>query len=244
MRAKIPQETREQQIREICVNENYEFLGWVTEYTGVYSKCQLKCLNDGNIWEVNVHNLINNHRRCHKCFVLKHTHTEASRAEQIEKICLKRNLQFKGFVGEYRNATTKLLITCVLCNSTWSPSINNFINNETSCPSCSQHGFNPSKPGSFYIQELVWEGTKYIKFGISHNVASRIKQQKRLSKCEHTLLYEFRNSGDIIQQIESKVKESVDTKALSKEVLPDGYTETCSFVHLETILDIVNNTGE
>ena len=49
-RYKETKETRENKIKAICTEQNYEFLGWENETYGVHSNIKIKCIKHNHIW--------------------------------------------------------------------------------------------------------------------------------------------------------------------------------------------------
>lgn len=82
-----------------------------------------------------------------------------------------------------------------------------------------------------------------LKFGIANNANSRVYDQNRKSKLSVTQLavWEF-PSVELCKTAEKMVK-SQSKKVLSKEDLPDGYTETASLSTLELIIRIYEEFG-
>lgn len=110
------------------------------------------------------------------------------------------------------------------------------------CPNCSNHGYNPEKPGAFYIQKVSDGDCTYLKYGITNRKAkTRLTEITKTSSFDHTLLYEFRyEDGRIPYGIESIVKKNIPSGVVDKTLLPDGFTETCDLTYLDDILSIVD----
>jgi hypothetical protein len=54
-----------------------------------------------------------------------------------EEIFLRGNISFNGFVGDYKNKTTKLNLHCHVCDKSWSSTqTNTFLEKRTGCPKC------------------------------------------------------------------------------------------------------------
>lgn len=66
---KMSQEDVERRIKDICTQRSYEFLGFVgNEYNGCKkARLIIKCLSDGNIWEVGHDNFVNKKSGCTEC---------------------------------------------------------------------------------------------------------------------------------------------------------------------------------
>jgi len=59
----------------------------------------------------------------------------SDRAEQLSALALSDGYEFAGWVGEYRNAHSKITVCCPK-HGEWSVSISNFVNNGRRCPQC------------------------------------------------------------------------------------------------------------
>ena len=96
------------------------------------------------------------------------------------------------------------------------------------CPKCSVFGFDKKSNGFFYIQKLTIDGTTIgYKYGIAKNISKRMKLQSLKSMCEHDIVYEYGDCGEIIFDLERFVVDKMKKyDTISKEIVPDGYTET------------------
>jgi hypothetical protein len=108
------------------------------------------------------------------------------------------------------------------------------------CSGCSTRGYNSEGGGFFYITTLNGE---FIKYGItSQNPLTRMQDHSRHSRFIHELhsCYFFED-GNIPKYIESYVKDFIGKRAVTKDCLPDGYTETTTINKLEQIIEIVKD---
>ena len=118
---------------------------------------------------------------------------------------------------------------------------------ETGCPDCAEHGFNPSKPGYFYLREIILKNKRAIKFGITNQLGDeRFDEQKR-SLCSYisfeTVFRTDVENGHIVLAIENEIKNKISkTGYLLKEEMSDGYTETIKYSKkkIDLIMSIVN----
>ena len=83
-----------------------------------------------------------------------------------------------------------------------------------------------------------------LKFGISGKPEARLLKQKYTTDLDviNYGVWYFK-SVDICKEAEGKVKTSVKTSLLSKDLFPDGYTETCDIKYLEDIIKIYEEFG-
>lgn len=96
------------------------------------------------------------------------------------------------------------------------------------CPKCSTFGFDKKTKGFFYIQKLSVDGIIIgYKYGISKNISKRMHIQSLKSTCDHDIVFEYCDSGDTIFDLERFVVDKLKKyDTISKEIVPDGYTET------------------
>lgn len=109
------------------------------------------------------------------------------------------------------------------------------------CPSCGEYGYQPSKPGYFYVQKLSNNSKVVYKYGITGDMKRRIHEQSRDSDFEHTVLVErYFEDGNKPLLLEKFIKQYIESGVVSTEELPSGFTETFDVKYLESVLEIVN----
>lgn len=173
--------------------------------------------------------------------------TQEQREHQINKICKQEGIIFIGWAdGGYENAFSKILWNCGKNNH--QSTTDDFINAGRRCGCYREtlHGFNPTKPASIYITRWYGYCESYLKFGITNrDVKVRVSEQDSASKhLDYEILYEgYSDDGGLIQDIERKCKQSLNTGACSEKLLPDGYTETVYDTedNLNSLLQIINS---
>lgn len=135
---------------------------------------------------------------------------------------------------QYVNSQTKVIITCPTHGDF--KQIPNSHLSGSGCPSCNKVGFSGDKPAIFYILSI---NPDVIKFGITSDINRRLSQLKRKSvfdiKVLHQLNFKF---GINARALESEVKSLFETSVMSKQELPDGYTETTYSRNYQSILDL------
>ena len=224
--------------------ENILFNGFIGEWKRSSTKLNLQCCN-GHTFTPTINNFKNG-RRCQECYRLKLKELKSIPKDdyiiRIKPIFDKENILFNGFIGEWKGNTTKLKLQC--CNGhTFTPTVNGFLSGNR-CSSCARFGYNTLKHGTLYIQKLIKKSCFYgIKFGITNlTTQERMRNQSRVSKFDHEIFYELTlQDGQKILELENKIKEAMKGKTsyISKEDMPDGYTETVAPSELSTIMYIV-----
>jgi hypothetical protein len=137
-------------------------------------------------------------------------------------------------VGDYINGGTKTEFSCSFGHR-WYALPNNVLNMGTNCPECSTNGYNPSKPGIFYVIDFG----EFIKYGITNNIDSRLKSHKKNGVYSVVITHLFED-GKTAVNLERHIKCSLGGKFVTKEQCPDGYTETLCPSKLNNILSIIN----
>jgi len=144
---------------------------------------------------------------------------------EVNEVISNRNIEM---IGEYFGANDKTLFRCQN-NHVWESSPSNVIR-ETGCPSCASHGFNPSKSGYFYLLEF----SNFVKYGITNNINTRLRQHKYNGKY-NILLTKFFENGNDAKMLENVIKNKFGGKYVDKSHCPDGWTETLSKTDLSEI---------
>lgn len=83
-----------------------------------------------------------------------------------------------------------------------------------------------------------------VKFGISSDSSRRIKSQARRSiySVLQYLIFKFPDV-DSCKKAERECKKELECGILSKDEMPDGYTETTSVINLFSIIEIYKRNG-
>ena len=229
-------------ILEECKKDNIEFFGFVCDkWEAKNTKIILKC-KFGHSWETTIASFYYAKSRCPHCNGNARK-SEKERLKQIKEICIKENLTFLGFDSEWRSSSTRFNFLCH-CGKTNNMTITNFVNHGARCSSCAKTGYRPIKKGTLYIQKLKgYNKLIGVKFGITNlTTQERMRNQSRVSKFDHEIFYELTlQDGQKILELENKIKEAMKGKTsyISKEDMPDGYTETVAPSELSTIMYIV-----
>ena len=241
----VPMDRRIEQINSICNKESITFLGVDGEWKGIKTKIKLKCKH-GHIWVTTMESYINLGSRCARCAGVGAI-SKDERLTQIHQVCDSEGITFIDFVGQWKGKDSKIKLQCNSGHE-WVCRIHNFVYQGNRCPSCPRHGggYKPSKQGIFYIQTL-YKNKSFVgvKFGITNvSTRKRLNTQSAKSKFDHEIFYELTlQDGQKILELENNIKEAMKGKTsyISKEDMPDGYTETVAPSELSTIMYIVKS---
>ena len=103
-------------------------------------------------------------------------------------------------------------------------------------------GVDKTLPTYVYILKYLVDDKEFIKFGITKDLDKRLGHSGRLNKTNIELLYSKKfKSGKKASDIENKIKRTINCGVVGKDVLPDGYTETCSVDCYNNLLNIINS---
>lgn len=147
-------------INKRCDELNYTFVGFLDDFDKkLYiqsQKFKLKCNIDGYEWETTYKNFYVNKRKCSKC-VNRYKKTLDEIINDINNICKLKKYIFHGFVGEYKNRTTKLILSCDNGHKWETTSYTNFISKDVCCPKCMR------SRGEEQIEKILKENnTSYV----------------------------------------------------------------------------------
>lgn len=144
-----------------------------------------------------------------------------------------------GYVGEYIGTTSTIERRCIW-HGNYTTKMSNFFSSLNGCPQCSNQIQNFAYiNGVFDKDRLVC-----LKFGITKQPSKRYKQQSINTNFSITPLSIYKFSSIVnCKKAEKQVKLELPSRFLSKNDLPDGYTETCDIKYLEDIIKIYEEFG-
>ena len=232
-----------------CKKRGYIFHGVVDKWVGADKSFIKMTCNNGHCFEMSYKRFVGGNG-CKKCAVniiadkrRLNVNSIHSILKDIEKY---QSIKFGGFTDGhgYKSSTTKNLKFICQNGHEFVSTIKN-----TSCPECFRYGgggYKDKKPGTLYIQKLFKDDLFVgVKFGITNKSSKeRLRKQSSKSALHHEVFFELTvDDGKVIREIEKSIKESLKGKTsyISKEDMPDGYTETVAPSELSTIMYIVKS---
>lgn len=218
----------------------YEFVDFAGEWRGAYTKIKLTCPKHGE-WHTNTLNmLINCEQGCPQC-----------RTDIIRERILKPDEEMIAsfFASGAFHPDTKFWrserldsrghkpywnVYCPECNNTNESFVSSLQNGSRPCL-CSN-----SRQQQAYIN-FIKDGDNPIalKFGIANVATRRINEQNRASiyNIHNYLIYEFPTKQECLKA-ELECKRELQCSILSREEMPDGWTETTYLSNLDKIIEI------
>lgn len=214
-------------------------------YTKV--SCTCNAVGCGRTWEASITNLLSVGTGCKKCAYKTRTIPESTAIERVLKICSEKNFRFLGFKDGWNGSHSRLLLTCH-CGHTWSPIYTDVVNTGCGCPSCAKTGYDSSKRGWLYC--YLWTNPdtneQFLKYGITNYPKQRLTQQKSNTKYKPKQLCSIPfDDGEIPPDIERAIdlhKRSNNIPSpVTKEMFPDGHTETLPIEEWSFIANLIQN---
>ena len=228
--------------RRLCVDAGYEFLGFPDGYKNCYSKFSYNCPVHGK-QKVSYTNFVKNMgTRCPSCGTesMKDKKRNPEAEAIVKELCEKEGYEYLGFPDGYKNCYSKFSYNCPV-HGKQKVSYDSFVNIGSRCPSCAEHGYNPSKPGHLYVTNWVnydKDTNEFFKIGITNFLEQRIKQQARKTsyKPHQLIVFKFED-GSIPQELERLTKpyrQDMEHPIITKEEFYNGTTEI-----LQNWIDII-----
>lgn len=167
--------------------------GFVEGFKNQNTKLNLECLKDGHKWTASINDIINQGNGCPKCSK-KYKPTEQEALQKCVDICKEMNYDVVGFVGGYKNNTSRFEYNCKI-HGKQNVRYGNFVNKGTRCRGCAKdetirrlredgngNGYYPErKDETDFLYILNFNG-KFIKVGRSFLVDKRVDALKSISK--------------------------------------------------------------
>lgn len=218
----------------------HTFLGFDGEWKKISTKIKMLCEKHGE-WSSTVNNFLNIGSDCRRCRI------EARPSPDADIIS-------SFFVSGMFHPDTKFwrsdrlnraggkpywLMLCPECQEIGEAEAGNFRRGSRPC------GCSNNRQTESYIN-LVKDGETVlaIKFGVTNNVNLRLHSQK--SSCifdiENHSVYKFPDYNSC-RQAERHCKLELECRVLSREEMPDGYTETTWAYNLDRVMEIYERNG-
>ncbi len=113
--------------------------------------------------------------------------TQDQQEYRIKKLLLEENeLTFIGWIGEYNNVFSKMILNCNL-HGNWISGGSIFVHGGCRCPGCAVSGFKRELPSVVYVLRVVG-GIEFTGYGISNDIDRRLMAHRyNLSKKSCTI---------------------------------------------------------
>lgn len=223
----------------------YNFIGWVSHYSGARTLCILRCKEHGDWTTTQLNNLLSKSTGCPGCKDSKSG--ERSRIsddlhiqEFLSTGCFQKDTIFKRSkrLNSQGNAIF-WFIDCPVCKTVTEATVSSLKAGHTSCD-C---GIASQKEA--YLSLVIDDGKyKAVKFGIATNskVRNRTQNRKSIYKIELHKVWKFEKSLDC-KASERECKKLLSCGILTKQEMKDGWTETTYPYNIEIIESIFQKYG-
>ena len=114
---------------------------------------------------------------------------------------------------------------CLKCGEPGSPQYHSIQQGKGACTSCAANGFNPAKPGAFYVVT----GRGWLKGGITNSTSRRLNEHAKqgLTDVLHVLEFESGHDAKALEDLWKDFKAALPTHMhATKDDVAKGYTET------------------
>jgi hypothetical protein len=195
------------------------------EYISNSTKTEFRC-SENHIWDTRPRTVLSG-KGCPSCSRTGITGRPSLSKDIIDDRLLERRITM---IGKYNGTSSKETFRCSEDHE-WSATLNNVLSGR-GCPKCAKYGFDDDEPGWGYALDF---GT-YIKFGITNDLERRLNEHLNNGnyKVAATRLHEI---GKYARDWEKIIKTTFGGRFVTKEVCPDGYTETLCVSKLDDLLE-------
>lgn len=233
-------------VERALLGTDCKFLGWVGRFEGVKTRCTLYCTEHGE-WESSRASQViyNNIVGCPKC-----GHNRIADARRLpDYVMIDKFMRSEAFHERTSFERSSRLnkrgysiywdVTCDKCDTTYSSNYTNLIAGKVGC-NCGTHNY------KYCYINLIRDGNDFIavKFGVSKDKRRRQKEQDRVSiYCiEPYGVWEF-NSKQACKLAENECLSTLFCGVVSRQEVPDGWSETTYTYNLDKIIRIYETYG-
>lgn len=250
--AEKPNWTEQQYIlraQRVCSERGLKFIGWQGEFsTALKTRVIVECLEHGEFYPGSLASAFrptSEHSGCPKCFAIRMGNFK----RKDDQVMIDKFMSSGGFAEGTRFRRSDRLdknghkrywyMYCPDCETEGEANMVGFYKGARCCNCTSQ------RPQETYINLLMEkDDVVAIKFGVANNSEERIKNQSRLCS------YEIVNYGvwkypkvSSCRSAERACMKELDCGVVSKELMPDGYTETTSPLNIDKVMTIFEREG-
>lgn len=251
--SEAPRWTKEQyQIRIIreCIKDDFQFLGWTGEYKGVDSRILVSCPHHGVLKDKSLNDFLAG-KRCIECRrdgvktvlaiedseIISNFFSTGSFHPDTKFWRSDRLIPHPRYREGYRPYWN---VICGECGEQ-SETLYSVLKSGGSSCGCFMHKQKLAYINFVYDDELLIA----LKFGItSKKNGRREREQNKKSSLliKNFATWEFQDVSSC-KKAEKKVKASIQTAIVDKEIMKDGWTETCWPHEIDKIIKIYEDLG-
>ena len=225
---------KENYLQDFCLNRQLIFLGWDNDTTNAKMFCPKHQYNyTATFWNMYCG------KGCKKCGRELLTRIKSdSVLDFIKKAKFRHGNSYNYDKVVYVNQNTNVTITCNGCGKDNAQQPNNHIQGK-GCKYCASRGFSSIKPCYIYVMKLTGLCEEFYKVGVTSSLRRR-KNDFNGPWFEVDIIYShLLDTGAEAKFLEGIVKSEIPCKYISKELFPDGYTETFEDIYLADAFNII-----
>lgn len=240
---KLKEKEAVENIKNICSQKGYELLGFKGgSWLGAKNTYLiLECLKHKVIWDTTSYiKFVKCNRGCFECGIESRAHAKVKTiSDTLDTFKKRHGNRYLYDFSKFKTQKSKIDIFCTLCEDWVRQTADNHSQGK-GCP-CNKSGFTKTKPSKIYL--VLWStfNDRFLKVGITNrNVEDRVLQQSRGTVFTPKILREFNFlKGNLCSDIEAEIKSSFESGIVTKQVFPDGYTETFHIEDYHKILKLI-----
>lgn len=223
-----------------AISMGFTFEGWAEVFRGVFTKVKISCEKHG-IWQSGtICSLTNDGDGCPRCMA-DNTGIAKTKPDDVMIASFLATEQFPEGTLFWRSERVGYwCVSCPECECTGEATSGN-LQKGNRCCMCSK-----ARQQESYINWIINKDNQAvaIKFGIASKAYRRVLQQNNRSMYEvkNHSIYEFPDRSSCVAA-ERECKQILKCGVLTKEEMPDGYTETTDILNLEIIKKIYEGYG-
>lgn len=146
-----------------CVGKDLTFIGWESEYMGTDSIAVVECLLHGR-FAGSYANFVHGKKGCSPCSRARRNDSKRVpkdvRETQALLRCEELNVKFKGWVSEFKNSRSKIIVACST-HGDWQVTIGDFVVRKTACKSCARQVHASTRRHRLMLKTQV-EGYEFV----------------------------------------------------------------------------------
>jgi len=202
-----------------------------------FHKLDLECMTCGNSWVTQENNIVNYNNGCPACAGVQKLTSDDIDKRLSSLIGISKLGSYTILDYDWRKGSVEA--TCI-CGYSRIRTPQNVYTKSNSCPSCASYGFSVSRPATLYLLELQSKSGSVLgyKYGIAADMEQRHSKIARNFDGRVSVWASWDYSSGVLAQKHEKLFKDALVSVISKEKLPDGWTETFSSEYLNCFLTL------
>lgn len=236
-------ERKLERIKEVSLLKNIHPEDTEICLTSSEEKFNVICGVCNHVWQVDFNYFCNRNRGCPCCAGQKR-YTDEEYIFRINSIGEYKKFRFYSKTSEDKlRQTSYVRLSCICCENIWESLLTNILSGKYSCPNCARLGFNPLRISHLYLLKISRDDEIIAyKYGITNNFKRRLENLRIYNKdLQISLVGMWGYSDGLICRKHENNLSVRFSKYLSKQDMPDGYTETINPSEVYDLFMFQNN---